>query len=134
MPSIFSKIISREIPAYIIYEDDRAIAFLDINPVNPGHTLVVPKEESPNILESSKDVVHHLLDVVQKLAPVIVRATESDGCTITANIGEASGQTIFHTHVHIIPRKFGDGHVGWTQLNPSSDELSLTAQKIKEMI
>jgi histidine triad (HIT) family protein len=134
MPSIFSKIISREIPAHIVYEDENTIAFLDINPVNPGHTLVVPKEEAPNILESSPEVVRHLLDVVQKIAPVIVRATESDGCTITANIGEASGQSVFHTHIHIIPRKYGDGHIGWSQLNPSSNELSQTAQKIKEMI
>lgn len=131
MPSLFSKIISREISANIIYEDEHTIAFLDIHPINPGHTLVVPKRETSNMLESSSEDVHHLCDVIQKLAPLIVRATGSDGCNITTNIGEASGQAIFHTHFHIIPRKYGDGHKGWTQQNPSQEELAETAEKIK---
>ncbi|MEK7615396.1 MAG: HIT domain-containing protein, partial [Patescibacteria group bacterium] len=104
MPSIFSKIIAREIPAHIVFEDDHTIAFLDINPVNPGHTLVVPKQESVNALETNPEDLDRAMRVVQTLAPVIVKAVSADGCTITTNVGEASGQTVFHTHIHIIPR------------------------------
>lgn len=131
MPSIFSKIISREIPAHIIYEDEHTIAFLDIHPVNPGHTLVVPKQEATNALESSQEAIHHAWDVIQKITPVIIKATGSDACNVTTNIGEAAGQQIFHTHFHIIPRKTGDGHKGWAQQNPSQEELKETAEKIK---
>jgi len=114
MPSIFSKIIAREIPAHIVYEDEHVIAFLDINPVNPGHTLVVPKEEQPNLLESSEEDLHRVMAVIRKLAPVILRSVRASGFNVTSNTGEASGQSVPHTHFHIIPRYENDGHLPWS--------------------
>lgn len=131
MSSLFSKIINRDIPGRIIYEDDHVIAFLDIHPVNPGHTLVVPKNEQPNILESSEEDLMHVLRVVRTLAPAIVKAVGADGFNIVTNTGEASGQSIFHTHFHIIPRFNNDGHMPWALTAMSASQLDEVAAKIK---
>jgi histidine triad (HIT) family protein len=131
MSTLFSKIISREIHAHIIYEDEYTLAFLDIHPTNPGHTLVIPKEEKPNMLESSPDVLAHVWKTIQKIKTAILKATNTEGCIVTTNVGEAAGQSVFHTHFHIIPRKRGDGLALWPQASPSQEELSQTAQQIK---
>lgn len=131
MSSLFSKIISREIPSRIVYEDDYVIAFLDINPVNPGHTLVVPKNEQPNILESSEEDLGHVLRVVRKIAPAIVKAVGADGFNTVTNTGAASGQSVMHTHFHIIPRFHNDGHMPWAHTAMSGEQLDEVAQKIQ---
>jgi len=131
MPSIFSKIIAREIPAHIVYEDENTIAFLDINPVNPGHTLVVPKNEKPNILESSEEDLVRVLQVVRKIAPAIVKAVGAEGFNTVTNTGEASGQSVLHTHFHIIPRFKNDGHMPWAHSPMNQDELEQVVIKIK---
>ncbi len=128
MPSLFSKIIAREIPAHIVYEDEYVIAFLDINPVNPGHTLVVPKEERQNVLESSEEDLHRLIVVIRKLAPVILKAVHATGFNVTTNTGEASGQSVPHTHFHIIPRYPNDGHAPW-QHTPQTESQFLEVQQ-----
>ncbi len=132
MPSIFSKIIAREIPARIIYEDDHVIAFLDVNPVNPGHTLVVPKEERANVLESSEEDVVQVFRVVRLLAPRIVKAVGADGFNIVTNTGEASGQSVFHTHFHIIPRFDHDGHMPWIHTKMTDEQIDGVAENIKQ--
>jgi len=134
MPSLFSKIIAREIPARIVYEDEHVIAFLDINPVNPGHTLVVPKNEQPNFLASSEEDVMHVLRVVRQLAPRIIKAVEADGFTTSTNTGEASGQSVFHTHFHIIPRFKNDGLIPWVHKTMTSEEFDDVAEKIKSTV
>lgn len=134
MPSLFSRIISRELPAHILYEDDRVIAFLDINPVTIGHTLVVPKSEQTNALESETTDVSACWAVIQKIAPAIVKATHAEGCNVTTNIGEASGQQVFHTHFHIIPRVAGDGLAMWPHTSVTQEELSLTAEQIRSQL
>jgi len=131
MPSIFSKIITREIPAHIIYEDEFVIAFLDINPVNPGHTLVVPKNEKQNILESSEEDLIRVLQVVRKIAPAIVKAVGAEGFNTVTNTGEASGQSVPHTHFHIIPRFKNDGHMPWAHTSMNQEELEQVVIKIK---
>mgnify|MGYP001562043506 CR=1 FL=1 len=134
MPSIFSRIIARELPAHILYEDDRVIAFLDINPVTIGHTLVVPKSERVNALESAIADVSACWAVIQKITPAIVKTTQSEGCNITTNIGEASGQQVFHTHFHIIPRTTGDGLSLWPHTDVSQEELVFTAEQIRSQL
>ncbi len=134
MSSLFSKIIAREIPGKIVYEDDHVIAFLDINPVNPGHTLVVPKNEQPNVLESSEEDLMHVLRAVRKLAPAIVRAVGADGFNTVTNTGEASGQSVLHTHFHIIPRFKNDSHMPWAHTSMSGGELDEVAEKIKQRL
>ncbi len=131
MSSIFTKIIAREIPAHIVYEDDRVIAFLDINPVRPGHTLVVPKREKENALQNEIEEIAACWSVIQKIAPAILRATGSEGCNITTNVGPASGQQVFHTHFHIIPRQTADGLHPWPHAGATQEELAQTAAQIR---
>lgn len=103
-PSIFTKIINREIPADIVYEDEVAIAFFTIEPVNPGHTLVVPKAPSVNILDIEPSVLSHLMHVAQNVARALIETSLGSGVNIHINNCADAGQEVFHTHIHVIPR------------------------------
>ncbi len=105
--NIFAKILSGELPCYKVYEDDKALAFLDIMPRMPGHTLVLPKASARNILDVSAGDLAHLMTVVQKVAKGAMTAFEADGITMQQFNEGAGGQVVFHLHVHIIPRKQG---------------------------
>jgi histidine triad (HIT) family protein len=104
MPTIFSKIIAREIPAHIIYEDELVIAFLDISQATKGHTLVVPKAEYSDIFDVPEDLLTHVMRVAQRVAKAINIAFQPEGMNILSNNGAVSGQTVFHFHFHLIPR------------------------------
>lgn len=104
MDSIFTKIIKREIPAYIIYEDDLIISFLDISQTTKGHTLVITKNEYKNIFEVPEDIFMHLFKIVQKVSWAVNKAFNPIGLNLLNNNHEIAGQTVFHYHVHIIPR------------------------------
>jgi len=104
MSTIFEKIIAREIPADIVYEDDLVLAFLDIHPVNVGHTLVVPKKKFVNIFDGDSEILGHMMQIAQRLGKAIHEATACDGVNVSMNNGAASGQEVFHAHIHIIPR------------------------------
>jgi len=110
---LFKKIIAGEIPCEKVYEDENAFAFLDINPVNPGHTLVIPKTWSNGFLDADQDTICKLIPVIQKVALAIKAATGADGINIMQNEGEAAGQKVFHLHFHIIPRFTNDGYEHW---------------------
>lgn len=101
---IFCKIINHEIPSSCIYEDERVMAFLDLSQVTKGHTLVVPKKHSSNMLEADPEDLAHLIKVVQMLSKRITERCNALGCNILNNTNEAAGQTVMHTHFHIIPR------------------------------
>jgi histidine triad (HIT) family protein len=109
MTTIFSKIIAGELPSFKVYEDDKVLAFLDINPIQPGHTLVIPKTPSKNALETAPEDLAHMIQVAQKLAKAIKKTLDCDGINFLINSGEAAGQVVFHTHLHIIPRFTDDG-------------------------
>ena len=102
--TIFEKIINKEIPSSIIYEDELTIAILDINPKTRGHTLVMPKQVSRTFLEMDPQSLGQYFAVIQKIAQAIKKSLSADGLNIVINIEPAGGQEIFHTHVHIIPR------------------------------
>ncbi|OHE46388.1 MAG: diadenosine tetraphosphate hydrolase [Tenericutes bacterium GWF2_38_8] len=104
MPTIFSKIIAREIPAHIVYEDELVIAFLDISQATKGHTLVVPKAEYSDIFDVPEDVLLHVMRVAQKVSKAISIAFQPEGMNILSNNGAVAGQTVFHFHLHLIPR------------------------------
>jgi len=106
---IFCKIIKREIPANIVYEDDSMIAFLDVNPSNKGHTLVMPKNHSKSLLEDTEEDLKKLSIAIKKIGNVIIKITNADGMNIISNINQVGGQVVFHTHFHIIPRFKNDG-------------------------
>ncbi len=111
--TIFSKIIRREIPAMIVYEDEYTMAFLDACPVNPGHTLVVPKKYFKNLYDIDDETLSHVARTVQKVAIAVKHAMQADGINIHQNNDPVAGQVIFHTHTHVIPRFKDDGIIHW---------------------
>ncbi len=105
--NIFAKILRGELPCYKVYEDEKALAFLDIMPRAPGHTLVLPKSAARNIFDVSPDDLAHVAKVAQKVAKAAKTAFGADGVTIQQFNEGAGGQVVFHLHVHVIPRKEG---------------------------
>ena len=103
--NIFAKILRGELPCYKVYEDDSTLAFLDIMPRAPGHTLVLPKAPARNILDVSPDDLGHVIRVAQKIAKTSVEVFGADGVTVQQFNENAGGQVVFHLHVHVIPRK-----------------------------
>ncbi|TRO50483.1 HIT family protein, partial [Candidatus Bathyarchaeota archaeon] len=95
---IFCKIVQKKAPASIVYEDKKVVAFLSIQPINVGHTLVVPKEHYEDIHDIPEEEVSYLYKIVRKLAPAVKKAVEAEGIRIVQNNGEAAGQVIFHLH------------------------------------
>ena len=106
--SIFTKIINRELPAEVVYEDEFVIAFLDIAPIHKGHTLVVPKKQFVNIFDGDSESLVQMMRVAQKLGLAIKESLVADGINLSMNNGEAAGQEVPHAHLHIIPRFDGD--------------------------
>lgn len=105
--NIFAKIIRGELPCHKVYEDDKVIAFLDIMPRAPGHTLVLPKAPARNILDIASDDLVAVALTAQKIARAAVKAFDADGVTVQQFNEGAGGQVVFHLHLHIIPRKAG---------------------------
>jgi histidine triad (HIT) family protein len=105
--NIFAKILRGELPCNKVYEDDKTLAFLDIMPRQPGHTLVLPKAPARNLLDVSTDDLAHVMVVAQKIAKAAMTAFGADGITIQQFNEGAGGQVVFHLHVHVIPRKSG---------------------------
>lgn len=100
---LFDKIINKEIEAEIIFENDRAMAFMDINPERPGHFLVVPKVHSTNMIDITDEDIAYLIVVAKGLANDVIKNMGVSGYNIVINNGVEAGQEIFHTHIHVIP-------------------------------
>ncbi len=109
MSTIFSKIIAGELPCHKVYEDEHVLAFLDINPIQSGHTLVIPKTPSEDGLSCPPEDMARIILAAQKIAGAVMAVTNCDGVNFLMNNGEAAGQKVFHTHFHIIPRFTDDG-------------------------
>ena len=105
--NVFAKILRGELPCYKVYEDDKVLAFLDIMPRTPGHTLVLPKAPVRNMLDVSADDMLAVMAAAQKIAKTAMKVFEADGITIQQFNESAGGQVVFHLHVHVIPRKAG---------------------------
>lgn len=131
--SIFTKIINREIKSNIVYEDDLVIAFLDISQATKGHTLVVPKVKHENIYSLDDEIGAHLYKVVIKLSKAIKKALNPDGLNIVNNNGIAAGQSVFHYHIHIIPRYLNDDYkmIG---VDHSKDYSNEDLKNLKDLI
>lgn len=110
---IFCQIVGGEIPSYKVYEDDKILAFLDIQPVAPGHTLVIPKKHYADLGEISEEDLKNLILSVKKLSTEIKAKLGAGGYNVTNNNGLAGGQTVPHIHFHIIPRLANDGLESW---------------------
>jgi len=109
MPTIFSQIVDGEIPARIVYEDETTFAFLDANPLAPGHTLVIPRDEYERLNDVPEEVAMDLYSTIHRLIPAVEAAVDADATTVAFNNGEAAGQEVPHVHCHLIPRFSGDG-------------------------
>jgi histidine triad (HIT) family protein len=134
---IFCRIIRGEIPSYKIYEDERTLAFLDINPSAPGHTLIIPKAHVTHLEDLSEEDAQALFNTLHRLVGGIQAAMEAPSSTIGINNGPESGQEVPHVHIHVIPRTRGDqGRIiqGLVQaLNrPSAEEILQIAERIRE--
>ena len=102
--NIFAKILRGEIPAYKVYEDDDALAFMDVMPQSDGHTLILPKTPARNILDVDPEALAKVIKVTQKIAKAAVKAFEADGAVVMQYNEAPAGQTVFHLHFHIVPR------------------------------
>jgi histidine triad (HIT) family protein len=132
--NVFAKVLRGEIPCHKIYEDEDTLAFLDIMPRSEGHALVITKEKARDLFDVSPKALAKLMAVVQKLAPKIKDAMGAGGVLIQQFNGEAAGQTVFHLHVHIIPRKEGVAlkpHAGRVE---DQAKLAAIAEKIRKAL
>jgi len=128
---IFCKIIAGEIPANKVYKDDKVLAFLDITPVNPGHTLIIPKEHYDNFLALPDDLLCHLAQTVKKIAPAVLAATGASSFNLGLNNGKDAGQLVNHFHWHLMPRFAGDGRELWHGGKYEPGEAEKIADKIR---
>lgn len=108
-PCIFCELIHGGGEVSMCYEDSQALAFMDIQPVNAGHVLVVPRAHHESLHDVPPDLARHLFDVALRIAPIVKRLAGADGLNVIVNSGAAAGQDVFHYHVHVIPRRAGDG-------------------------
>jgi histidine triad (HIT) family protein len=104
MKTIFEKIRDKEIPSYMVYEDDFVMAFLDISQATKGHTLVVSKEAFQDALETPDEILSRMFVVAKKIAKALKQSLKPKGFNFLSNVGEVAGQTVFHVHLHVIPR------------------------------
>ncbi len=130
---LFCSIVEKRIPAEIVYEGSSAVAFLDIHPHAPGHTMVIPKTHAETLLDLDAASVQHLFSAVREVASLLKRALHPDGFTIGINHGKHAGQAVDHLHVHIMPRFVGDGggSVHSVVENPPSESIGAMARKIR---
>ena len=128
---IFCKIVRGELPSFKIYEDEKTIAFLDIHPVNPGHTLVIHKNHSRNIFEISSEDWTNVTETARMIAGVIEKTLKAKGVNLMMNNREYAGQIVDHTHIHIIPRFSDDKHRHWAHASYKNGEAENVLEKIR---
>jgi histidine triad (HIT) family protein len=130
---IFCKIIAGKLPSYRVYEDDRHVAFLDINPFSRGHTLVCPKRHGETLWDMDEHEIAEVFKVASKVSMAVVAATQADGFRIMQNNGEAANQAVAHLHIHVIPHKLEEkGKFARLKINDS--EMANTAELIRKEI
>lgn len=130
---IFDKIINKEIPAHIVYEDDVVIAFLDLGQVTLGHTLVVPKKHVKDIFEYDEELAAAVFSRIPKIARALKKMDPAvEGINILNNNGSVAFQSVFHSHIHLIPRYTSEDGFGlkWETHDHSAEELAAIAHKI----
>lgn len=132
---IFCKIAAGEIPSETIYEDESFRVILDISPASQGHAIILPKNHAKNIFELSEEDASQIFLVAAKVAKAMKEELDCDGLNILQNNGEIAGQTVFHLHVHLIPRYKDDQvTITWKQGVPTKEELSSLAAAISSRL
>lgn len=133
MNCIFCKIVSNEIPSVKAYEDDRVLAFMDINPLNEGHLLIVPKAHAATIHEITEADFLAVMSVTHKLAAAVKKVLNPEGINLMQLNGRAANQVVPHLHVHIVPRWSGDGLTisQWEMVAGDMEKIKAVAEKIQ---
>ncbi len=128
---IFCKIANGDIPSKTLYEDDEFKVILDLGPATKGHALILPKNHYRNLYELPDEAASKVMLLAKKMATHMTEKLNCDGFNLVQNNGEAAGQTVFHFHLHLIPRYENDGQtLGWKPLEPTQEEL----EEIKNII
>lgn len=128
---IFCKIANGDIPSKVLYEDDEFKVILDLGPATRGHALILPKNHYKNLYELPDETAAAVMLLAKKMAALMTEKLGCDGFNLVQNNGRAAGQTVFHFHLHLIPRYEDDGQtLGWKPLEPTQEEL----EEIKDII
>ena len=129
---IFCKIIAGELPSTIVAEDERTVSFMDINPGTRGHALVIPREHATNLLEISEEDLAACAAAAQRLARKATDNLGAAGVNLVNSCGAAAWQTVFHFHIHVIPRYEDDPlQLPWTPAPGDADEIKAAAEELK---
>lgn len=132
---IFCKIIAGEVPSFKLYEDDATFAFMDINPANEGHALVVPKEHAKDVHAISNDAISRTVITAKKIARAVEKTIAPGGINLIQCNGSAAGQSVFHFHMHVLPRREGDDlNMNWGLKPGDMDAIGKLAEKIKRCL
>jgi len=131
---VFMKIVRREVPADIVYEDDMTLAFLSTGPNSPGHTLVIPKKPFRNIFDIDQEYLAAVMETVRTIAPAVRDAVGAKGVHINSNHEPEAGQVVFHFHMHIVPRHERSEFEFWPHLEYAEGEAAEVAEKIRAEI
>lgn len=130
---IFCKIANGEIPSKTVYEDELFRVILDLGPATRGHALILPKSHFANLYEISEEIAGEAMKLAKKMTEKITGKLHCDGFNLVQNNGETAGQTVFHFHMHLIPRYEGDNQkIGWNPGKPSQEELEEIRKQIME--
>ena len=128
---IFCKIAAGEIPSKTLYEDEEFRVILDLGPANKGHALILPKDHYADLFALPEEKAEKVIRLAKKMGAQIKDALHADGLNLVQNNGECAGQTVFHFHMHIIPRFKNDGQkIGWIPGKPSGEELEEVRKEI----
>lgn len=131
---LFCMIIKGDIPCLKVYEDADVLAFLDIQPVNVGHTLVVPKSHYQDCGATPDDAMAAVMRVVRRVGAAALETTGAQGYNVGINCGAVAGQVIMHTHVHVMPRFEGDGLHHWPKREVTKEEMEIAAERLRQAL
>ena len=131
---IFCRIVAGDAPCHRVYEDAAVLAFMDIRPVGEGHTLIIPKAHHENLLAASEEAMAAVARTSVRMARAIKSALEPDGIFVAQTNGVAAGQTVFHYHLHLIPRRIGGGFQIHGRTTAPDDQLAALADRIRDSL
>lgn len=131
---IFCKIVKREIPCDKVYEDEKVLAFLDIHPIKPGHTLIIPKKHFENFASTDEEYLLPMIQTARKIAPAIIKAVGASAFNLTTANGAEAGQSVFHLHFHIIPRFSKSELKDWPEMEGGQNLRFQISDAIKQLL
>ena len=132
---IFCKLVAKEIPAAIVFEDAQTLAFMDLGQVNPGHVLVASKRHAANLLELTADEAAAVMRTAHHVARAVMASFDPPGLTLLQANGKEGDQTVFHFHMHVVPRHEGDGiALSWPRKDPAREVLQAHALRLRQAL